>query len=71
MCSLLCYKFQCNSCNATYYGKIKRHFKVCVSEHIGVFARTGKNINCTKNSAVRDHMLLCNKVVSFEGFSVK
>ena len=54
MRSLLCYKFQCSSCNATYYGKTKRHFKVRVSEHMGVSARTGKNIKSTKNSAVGD-----------------
>ena len=41
MCSLFCYKFQCSSCNATYYGKAKRHFKVRVSEHMGVSARKG------------------------------
>ena len=27
------YKFQCGSCNATYYGKTKRHFKVRMCEH--------------------------------------
>ena len=70
MRSLLCYKFQCSSCNATYYGKTKRHFKVRVSEHMGVSARTGKNIKSTKNSAVRDHMLVCNSIVSFDDFSV-
>ena len=70
MRSLLYYKFQCSSCNATYYGKTKRHFKVRVSEHMGVSARTGKNIKSTKNSAVRDHMLVCNSIVSFEDFSV-
>ena len=70
MCSLLCYKFQCSSCNATYYGQTKRHFKVRVSEHMGVSACTGKNIKYTKNSAVRDHMLVCNNIVSFEDFSV-
>ena len=70
MRSLLCYKFQCSSCNATYYGKTKRHFKVRVSEHMGVSARTGKNIKSTKSSAVRDHMLVCNNIVSFEDFSV-
>ena len=69
ICSVLCYKFQC-SYNATYYGKTKRHFKVCVSEHMGVSACTGKNIKSTKNSAVRDHMLVCNSIVSFEDFSV-
>ena len=70
MCFLLCYKLQCSSCNATYYGKIKRHFKVRVSEHMGVSARTGKNIKSTKNSVVRDHMLVCNNTLSFEDFSV-
>ena len=70
MRSLLCYKFQCSSCNATYYGKTKPHFKVRVSEHMGVSARTGKNIKCTKISAVLNHMLVCNNIVSFEDFSV-
>ena len=37
---------------------------------MGVSARTGKNIKSTKNSAVRDHMLVCNNIVSFEDFSV-
>ena len=37
---------------------------------MGVSARTGKNINSTKNLAVRDHMLVCNNIVSFEDFSV-
>ena len=26
MRSLICYKLQCSSCNATYYGETKRHF---------------------------------------------
>ena len=69
ICSVLCDKFQC-SYNATYYGKTKRHFKVCVSEHMGVSACTGKNIKSTKNSAVLDHILVCNSIVSFEDFSV-
>ena len=49
MRSLLCYKFQCSSCNATYYGKTKCHFKVSVSEHMRVSARTGKNIRSTND----------------------
>ena len=70
MRSLLCYKFQCSNCTATYFGKTKRHFKVRVSEHVGIFSRTGKNIKSTKNFTVSDHKLVCNKVVSFEEFSV-
>ena len=70
MRSILCYKFQCSNCNANYCGKAKRHFKIEVSEHIGVSANTSKNIKSTKNSAVCDHMLVCNNIVSFEDFSV-
>ena len=35
-----------------------------------VSSLTGKNIKSTKNSAVRDHMLVCNNTVSFEDISV-
>ena len=70
MRSLLCHKFQYSSCNATYYDKTKHHFKVRVSEHMGVSARTGKNIKSTKNSTVLDHMLVCSNIVSFENFFV-
>ena len=68
--SLLCYRFQCSSCNATFYGKTKRHFKVHVSEHMGASAHTGKNIKSTKNSTVHDHMLVYNNIGPFEDCSV-
>ena len=45
-------------------------FKVRVSEHMRVSARTGKNIKSTKNSAVRNHILVSNSIASFEDFSV-
>ena len=70
MRSLICYKFPCSSCNATYYGKTKRCFKVRVSEHTWVSAPTGKNIKPAKNSVVCDHKLVCYNVVSFGDFSV-
>ena len=56
MHSLLCYKFQCSSYNATYYGETKHHFKF--------------HVKSTKNSAVCDCMLVCNNIESFEDFSV-
>ena len=34
------------------------------------FARTGKKIKSTKNSAKRDHVLVCNNIVSFGDFFV-
>ena len=37
---------------------------------MGVSARTARNIKSTKSSAVGDHMVVCNNIVSFEDFSV-
>ena len=37
---------------------------------MGVFSLTGKNIKSTKSAAVRDHMLVCDNIVSFEEYSV-
>ena len=37
---------------------------------MGVYERGGNNIKSTENSAVHDHMLVCNNIVSFEDFSV-
>ena len=45
-------------------------YKICVSEHMEVSARTGKSIKSTKNSGAFDHMLVCNSIVYFEDFSV-
>ena len=38
------YKFKCGGCNASYYGKTKRHFKARMCEHLGVFSLTGKRV---------------------------
>ena len=69
--SLVSYKFQCSSCNTTYIGKTKRHFKVRVSEHMGVSPLTGKVLKSNNTStAVRDHMLVCDTKVSYDDFSI-
>ena len=64
------YKFKCRSCTASYYGKTYRHMKVRVSEHQGVSPRTGKRVKGTLSTSVRDHMLDCDHIVAWEGFSV-
>ena len=38
------YKFQCGSCNVTYYGKNKRPFKIRMSKILGISALTGKRV---------------------------
>ena len=66
--SLLCYKFQCSRCNATYYGKTKCHYKARTSEHTGKY---GKSIKSTRKFVRWDHMLVCDNIVSSEDFSLK
>ena len=46
--SLLVCNFKCNSCNAEYIGKKKRHYRTRTSELIGVLPLTGK---CIKNNS--------------------
>ena len=57
--SLLVYNsYKCNSCNAEYIGKTKRHYATRTSDHIGVSPLTGKCIkNNSQTSAVHDHTL--------------
>ena len=64
------YKFQCGSCNATYYGKTKRHFKVRMCEHLGISALTGKRVKGDDDSAIKEHLLFCNHTPDFENFSI-
>ena len=64
------YKFQCGSCNATYYGKTKRHFKVRMCEQLGISALTGKRVKGDDDSAIKEHLLFCNHTPDFEDFSI-
>ena len=69
--SLLVYNFKCNSCNAEYIGKTKRHYRTRTSEHIGVSPLPGKCVkNNSQTSAVHDHMLFCKTVVCLEDFPI-
>ena len=64
------YKFKCGGCNATYYGKTKRHFKVRMGEHLGISALTDKKVKGDKDSAIKDHLLFCNYLPNFDDFSI-
>ena len=44
LCSGIVYKYQCSDCNATYYGKTKRHFKVTICEYMGISTLFGKRV---------------------------
>ena len=71
LCSGVVYKFACGGCNATYYGKTKRHFKVRSSEHMGLSALTGKRVKASYlSTAVKDQLLFCVHTPSFDDFSI-
>ena len=64
------YKFQCGGCNATYYGKTKRHFKVRMFERLEISALTGKRVKGYDDSVIKKHLLFCNHAPDFEDFSI-
>ena len=69
--SLLVYNFKCNSCNAEYIDKTKRHYRTRTSEHIGVSPLTGKCVkNNSQTSATHDPMLFSKTGVCPEDFSI-
>ena len=53
------YKYKCGDCNATYYGKIKQHFKVQICEHLGNLHHTGKTVKIDNNklTVIHEHFL--------------
>ena len=64
------YKFSCGTCNATYYGETYRHLSVRVGKHSGVSPLTGKKSKSKKSTAVKDHMLFCDHIVSIDDFKI-
>ena len=68
----LVYKYKCGGCNATYYGKTKRHFKVRICEHFGISHLLEKKVKIDNNNltAIQEHILRCNYSPSFEKCSI-
>ena len=64
------YKYTWGRCNSTYYEETNRHLKVRSGEHIGISPLTFKKTKPSKESAIRDHLLNCNNIPSFEEFTI-
>ena len=64
------YKSTCGSCSASYTGKTFRHLKVRLSEHQCVSPRTDKTVKDTLSTSVRDHMIECDHIVTWDDFKV-
>ena len=64
------YKYTCGRCYSSYYGETDRHLKVRSGEHIGISPLTFGKVEPSKESAIRDHLLNCNNIVSFNEFTI-
>ena len=70
--SLVVYKYTCSSCNVTYLGKTKRHFKVRMCEHLGISHITGKprKYNAKQTTAVKEHIRESGHQGEFKDFKI-
>ena len=68
--SRVVYKYTCGRCNSFYYGEMDRHLKVRSGEHIGISPLTFRKVKPSKESAIRDYLLNCNNIPSFEEFTI-
>ena len=64
------YKFFCGRCNATYYGETCQHLNIRVGEHSGISPLTRKKLKAKTTTAVNDHTLFCNHIVSLDDFNI-
>ena len=70
LCSGIVYSFKCNSRNAIYYGKTKRHFYIRAAKHMEISHLTKKYLKNFKRSAISDHMLTCVCNINFHNFTI-
>ena len=47
-----------------------RHLKIRSGDHIGMLPLTFKKTKPSKESAIHDHFLNCNNILSFEEFTI-
>ena len=70
LCSGIVYSFKCDSYNAIYYSKTKRHFHVRAAEHMGISQLTNKRLKNVKQSAISDQVLTSNCSINFNDFTI-
>ena len=64
------YKYTCRRCNSFYYGETDRNLQVRSKEHIGISPLTFGKVEPSKESAIRDHLVNCNTIPSFDEFTI-
>ena len=50
--------------------EMDRHLKVMSGEHIGISPLTFRKVKLSKESAIREHLLNCNNILSFDEFTI-
>ena len=70
LCPNVVYKPTCGRCDATHYGQTCWHLYIRVGEHTGVLPLTGKKLKGKTTAAIKNHMLLCNHVVSLKDVKI-
>ena len=64
------YTYTCRRCNSSYYGEADRRLKVRSGEHIEISPLTFRKGKPSKETAIRDHLLNCNNILSFDEFTI-
>ena len=64
------YEYTCGRCNSSYYGETDRDLKVWSGEHIGISPWTFKKVKPSKERTIRDHLLNCKNIPSFDEFTI-
>ena len=54
LCSNVIYKFTCNGCSATYYGKTSRNLLIRCREHLGI-NKLGQEVKSYSPSSIKEH----------------
>ena len=68
--SSVIYEYSCRQCSATYIGETRKQLKVRVSQHKGIFFRTGNMLNSVEKSKILDHSLDSVHFISDNNFKI-
>ena len=64
------YKFLCDSCNASYVGCTRQHFKTRIYQHLGISPRTNRPFSSPMHSTPRDHAINNNHPIKTSNFTI-
>ena len=53
-----------------YCGETCRHLNITVGKHLGVSPLTGKKSKAKTVTAIKNHMLFCDHIVSLDDFKI-